>query len=368
MRKIGLIVNPIAGMGGSVGLKGTDGGIYKKAINLGAEPVTPQRIKAFLPNIKEQEKEKLLFLVAPSKMGENYVRNFDLKYKVIGEIDENTSAEDTKKITEKMMEEGIELLIFCGGDGTARDIYDVVDLKLPVIGIPSGVKMFSSIFAINPQAAYNLLKNFLEGSEFQENEVLDIDEDAFRDDTLDSKLYGYLKVPKAKEFIQGGKKSSGKKRSEAENKVKISKYLINEMEEDTLYFLGPGTTVKSISEELNLENSLLGIDAIYNKKLLQKDINEAKILELLEKYNKVKIVISPIGGQGFIFGRGNKQFTPKVIKKVGRENIIVISTENKLKELNCLRVDTGDEKIDKMLKGFIKVIIGSNERELIEVK
>jgi predicted polyphosphate/ATP-dependent NAD kinase len=366
MRKIGLIVNPIAGMGGSVGLKGTDGEIYKKAIELGAEPVTPKRIESFLSNIKQQE--DLLFLVAPGKMGENYLKPHNFNFEVVGNIAEKTTAEDTKGIVEEMLKKDIELLIFCGGDGTARDIYDIVDLKIPVIGIPSGVKMFSSIFAINPQAAYNLLESFLEGSELQENEVLDIDEKAFREDKLDSKLYGYLKVPKAKQFIQGGKKASGKKRSEAENKVEIAKSIMDDMKEDAVYFLGPGTTVKSISNELNIPKSLLGIDAIYNKELLEKDINEAKILEILREYNNTKIVISPIGGQGFIFGRGNKQFTPEVIKKVGKENIIVVSTEAKLKELNCLRVDTGDIEADNILKGFIKVIVGHKEKELIEVK
>jgi len=366
MRKIGLIVNPIAGMGGAVGLKGTDGEIYKKAIKLGAEPITPQRIKLFLSNIKE--KEDLLFLVAPGKMGENYLKDLNFDFEVIDEIGEKTTANDTKRIAKEMLEKDIELLIFCGGDGTARDIYDVVDLKIPVIGIPSGVKMFSSFFAINPQAAYNLLESFLDGSELQESEVLDIDEEAFREDKLDSKLYGYLKIPKVKQFIQGGKKASGKKRSEAENKVQIAKYIIDDMKEDVVYFLGPGTTVKSISDELNISKSLLGIDAVYNKELLEKDINEEKILEILREYHNGKIVISPIGGQGFIFGRGNKQFTPEVIEKVGKENIIVVSTEAKLKELNCLRVDTGDLETDDVLKGFIKVIIGPKEKELIEVK
>lgn len=366
MRKIGLIVNPIAGMGGSVGLKGTDGGIYKEAIELGAEPITPSRIKTFLSSINK--KEDLMFLVAPEQMGENYIKEFDFQFEVVGKIGEKTTANDTKKLAQKMLEEQIEILIFCGGDGTARDIYDVVDLKIPVIGIPSGVKMFSSIFAINPRAASTILQKFLEGTELQENEVLDIDEEAFRHNKLESKLYGYLKIPKVTQFVQGGKKSSGKKKTEAQNKVQIAKYIIDNMQENMVYFLGPGTTAKSISDQLNIEKSLLGIDALYNKKVLDSDINEARILEILKQYNKAKIIVSPIGGQGFIFGRGNKQFTPEVIKKIGKDNIIVISTEEKLKELSCLRVDTGNSEVDEIIKGFRKVIIGFEEKELIEVK
>lgn len=367
MRKIGVIVNPIAGMGGSVGLKGTDGGIYKKAMELGAEPVTPQRIKKFLSYI--EERRDLLFLVAPNEMGEVYFKNKGFNFEIIGEINNNeTNPADTKRIAKKMLEKGIELLIFCGGDGTARDIYDAIDLNIPVIGIPSGVKMFSSIFAINPEAAYNLFRSFLKGTELQESEVLDIDEEAFRENRLNSKLYGYLKVPKAKNLIQGGKKSSGKKPSESQNKVEIANFMIEQMKRDVIYFLGPGTTVKTISDELNISKALLGVDAIYNKKLLEKDINENRILNLLSEYNEARICVSPIGGQGFIFGRGNKQFTPNVLRKVNKENIIIVSTENKLKELKCLRVDTGENQIDDKLKGYVKVIIGYNEKELIEVK
>ncbi|TXT62095.1 MAG: ATP-NAD kinase [Promethearchaeota archaeon] len=366
MRKIGLIVNPIAGMGGSVGLKGTDGKIIEKARKLGAEPITPKRIEAFLSNLTTNI--KITFLVAPRHMGEKYIKNYNVPFEVVGKIGKTTSAEDTKRIAEEMLEKGIELLVFCGGDGTARDVYDAIDLKIPVIGIPAGVKMFSSIFAINPDAAWNLLKSYLEGSELVENEVLDIDEEAFREDKLDSKLYGVLKIPKVKQFIQGGKKSSGKKRTEAQNKQLIAEAIREQMRENALYLLGPGTTVKAISEKLDIPISLLGIDAVYNRELLQKDINEQQILKLLKTYQKAYIIVSPIGGQGFIFGRGNKQFTPEVIKIVGKNNIIVVSTQEKLKELNCLRVDTGDIEIDKMLRGYIKVVIGLKEKELIEVK
>jgi len=368
MRTIGLIVNPIAGMGGSVGLKGTDNGIYKKAIKLGAQPVTPQRIKKFFSYI--EKKTDVMFYVAPEEMGEDYIKNFPLEYEVIGTIEGETSPKDTKRIAKTMLDKKIELLIFCGGDGTARDIYDAIQLEIPVIGIPSGVKMFSSIFALNPRAAFNLFESFLEGAELQECEVLDIDEEAFRNDRLDSKLYGYLKVPKRKTLIQGGKKSSGNKKSEAQNKTEIAEFVIQQMENNTLYFLGPGTTVKTISEVLKIDKSLLGVDAIYNKKLMEKDVNEQRILKLLEKYksSKAKVCISPIGGQGFIFGRGNKQFTPNVLKQISRDDIIIVSTEDKLKELDCLRVDTGDTQVDERLKGYIKVIVGRNQKELMEVK
>lgn len=367
MKKIGFIVNPIAGMGGSVGLKGTDGEIIKEALRLGAIPVAPKRVEAFLSHIKS--KDAFFLLVAPGKMGEELIRSKGFKYKVIGRIQQNTTALDTKRIVEQMLNEEIELLIFCGGDGTARDIFDTIELKIPVVAIPSGVKMFSSVFALNPRAAAQIVEKFIEETtETQEKEVLDIDEDAFRDNRLISKLYGYLVVPKIQNLMQNAKDSSKVGRTIDENKYEIAQQIIETMEEETLYLLGPGTTVKSITDQLKLHKSLLGVDAICNKSLVGEDLNESGIVELLDKYQKVKIIVTPIGGQGFVFGRGNKQFTPKILRRVGKNNIIIIGTEDKIKSLKCLRLDTGDDETDKMLEGLTKVIIGYKEELICSIE
>jgi len=367
MRLLGFIVNPVAGMGGSVGLKGTDGEIIKEAIKLGAKPVVPKRVDVFLNHIKS--KDDFCLLVAPGKMGEELVSGKGFNYKVIGHVRQQTTAEDTKRIARLMVEKGIDLLVFCGGDGTARDVFDAIDLKIPIVAIPSGVKMFSSVFALNPKAAAQIVDKFVEVTmDTQDKEVLDIDEDAFRDNRLVSKLYGYLVVPKIQNLIQNAKDSSKVGRTIDENKYEIAQHIIETMKEETLYLLGPGTTVKSITDQLNLVKSLLGVDATYNKSLIGKDLNENGIIELLDKYQKVKIIITPIGGQGFVFGRGNKQFTPKILRRVGKNNIIIIGTEEKIKSLKCLRVDTGDDEVDKILAGLTKVVIGYKEELICKIE
>ncbi len=367
IKRIGLIVNPIAGMGGSVGLKGTDGNIFRKAEKMGAMPVTQIRANELLVNLKN--KERMTLLVAPGTMGAEIVRNLGIKFEIIGEIGTETTAADTKRIAKRMLEENIDLLIFCGGDGTARDIFDSIGLEKPVVALPAGVKMFSSVFAINPRAAAEIVDKFIEEAiETQEKEVLDIDEDLVRQDILQAKLYGYLKVPKILGLIQAGKVSSGMGRTIEENKQEIAQFIIENMENDILYLLGPGTTIKTITDNLQLPKTLLGIDAVYNKKSIGLDLNEKNILELLNHYKKVIIIISPIGGQGFLFGRGNKQITPKILKIIGKENIRVISTVEKIRQLDCLRVDTGDIEIDRMLIGFTKVITGYKEELIIKVE
>ena len=367
MKRIGLIVNPIAGMGGSVGLKGTDGEIIKDAMKLGAKPIVPKRMEVFVSHIVS--KDEIYFLVAPGKMGEELVSDKGFRYEVIGHIKQHTTAEDTKRIAKLMLEERIELIIFCGGDGTARDVFDAIELKIPVVAIPSGVKMFSSVFALNPKAAAKIVDKFIkETIDTQEKEILDIDEEAFRDNRLVSKLYGYLVVPKIQDLIQNAKDSSKVGRTIDENKYEIAQQIVETMKEGTLYLLGPGTTVKSITDQLKVYKSLLGVDAIYNKNLINKDLNESGIIELLYIYQKVKIIVTPIGGQGFIFGRGNKQFTPKILRRVGKNNIIIIGTEDKIKSLKCLRVDTGDDETDKMLEGLIKVVIGYREELICKIE
>ena len=363
MKKIGLIVNPIAGMGGSVGLKGTDGETYKKALELGAVPTTPQRIEDTLALIHRND---LYFITAPGKMGEDYLKKFDFKYDVVSTIGEETSADDTKRIIQEMLNEGIELLVFVGGDGTARDICDVLGMTIPVVGIPSGVKMFSPVFALSTTAAAEIINN--ETDKFIEKEVLDIDEEAFRAGKLGAKLYGYLKVPKIPSLLQGQKEPSNVSKPEELSKEEIAQYLLENIENDALFILGPGTTLATVAEKLGVQKTLLGIDAVFNGQLVGLDLNEKGLLELIKKYSKTKIILTPIGGNGFVFGRASKQFTPEVLKLIYKKDMIVVATEDKISRLDCLRVDTGDIEVDKNLKGYIKVITGYKTETLIEVK
>ncbi len=367
IKKIGLIINPIAGMGGTVGLKGTDGAIYKEAIEMGATPVTPIRANELLSNVKN--KDNIILFVAPGKMGADIVTNIGIKFKIIGEIGKETTKEDTKRIAKQMVQENIDLLIFCGGDGTARDIFDSIGLEKPVVALPAGVKMFSSVFAINPRAAAEIVDRFIEETiETQEKEVLDIDEELVRQDILQAKLYGYLKVPKILNLIQSGKTGSGFARTIEENKQEIAQFIIENMQYNILYLLGSGTTIRTITDNLNLPKTLLGIDGLYNKELIGKDLNEKTILQLLEKYPNRVIIVSPIGGQGFIFGRGNKQFTHEILQNIGIKNIKIIATKQKMKDLECLRVDTGNLEVDNQFKGFTKVITGYKEELIVEIK
>ncbi len=364
-KKIGLIVNPIAGMGGSVGLKGTDGQAYEKALALGARPVTPVRTRELFDHL--QVKAQMHLFAAPGPMGEEHILQADIDYTVFGKVGEKTTAEDTKRIAAQMLREDVELLIFVGGDGTARDIYDAIGLNRPVVAVPSGVKVFSAVFAVNCRAAARMVEAFIEGAKTAVEEVMDIDEQAFRENVLASTLYGYLLVPAVRNYLQCGKEASTTGAVAAESKRTIAASIIRRMEKDALYLLGPGTTVKAVTDQLGLPKTLLGVDALANGELIGSDINEKGILSMIEQFEKIKIVVTPLGGNGFILGRGNKQFTPEVIKAVGTENIIVIGTQDKLNKLEALRIDTGDAELDRVLAGYTEVIVGENEIVKIEV-
>ncbi|MGC9347714.1 MAG: ATP-NAD kinase family protein [Anaerolineae bacterium] len=367
MRKtVGLLVNPVAGMGGSVGLKGTDGGMYKRALQLGATPVTPERTQQLFEHMGRRDEIRLL--VAPGKMGEDYVADSGIPFTIVGEIGEETTARDTKRLAREMVNCGAELIVFVGGDGTARDIYDALGTEIPVVGVPAGVKVFSSAFALSARAAADMVDAFVEGVDVTEEEVLDIDEEAFREDRLASKLYGYLLVPEVRTFLQPGKAASNVGSSATETKKAIAAYIVEEMDPETLYLLGPGTTARAITDEIGLAKTLLGVDAVLAGELVGEDVNETKILDLFQRCNRRKIVVTPIGGNGFIFGRGNKQFTPEVIRQVGRENVIVVATPYKMSKLDCLRVDTGDLALDETLSGFIEVTVGYKQARVMEVK
>lgn len=365
-QKIGLIVNPVAGMGGSVGLKGTDGESYKRAVELGARPVTPVRTKDFFAHIRK--KDSIELITAPGTMGEVHIRDFDIPAVVVGKVTGETSALDTRRIAGEMLDKGIALLIFVGGDGTARDIHDAVGMKVPVVAVPSGVKVFSSVFAFSARAAAEMVDEFIGGARIAEQEVLDIDEAAFRDNRLASKLYGYLLVPNVKKYLQGGKECSNVNKSAVKRKAEVAADIMEHMDKDALYLLGPGTTVKAVADAAGISKTLLGVDALAGGRLVGADLNEKAILSLFQKFEKRRIIVTPIGGNGFIFGRGSKQFTPEVIRLVGRDNIIIVGTRDKIVKLEALRVDTGDFELDQVLAGYMAVTVGYRETLKMEVR
>ena len=246
MKNIGLIVNPVAGMGGSVGLKGTDGVLFKKALELGAEPVSDHTTNTFLDHIPSDA--NIFFVTGPGNMGESYLRGRNIPFEIINQRNYPSSADDTKLLADLMMEWGIGLLVFVGGDGTARDIYDAVELKVPVIAVPAGVKVYSSVFSYSAEAAAKLLTSFLEGAPTSSREVLDIDEDAYRAGKLISKLYGFLEVPEKTDFVQPGKATFGTIPSNQQAVADASAWIVDKMDHSTLYFLGPGSTIKGITD------------------------------------------------------------------------------------------------------------------------
>ena len=368
IKTVGFIVNPIAGMGGAVGLKGTDGkAILERAIILGAKPIAPARAESFLSELKPV-KGRIRLVVGAGGMGEDEARNCGFAFTVLGNRKKETTAEDTMEVARRIIEAGADLLVFCGGDGTARDVLNAVDTNLPVLGVPTGVKMHSAVFAVGPRAAARIAMEFLwEELPLREVEVMDVDEEAFRDGRVSAKLYGYLLTPYEPNLIQGVKMASPMTESEMRNQAAIAIYVIENMKPDVIYIIGPGTTTRTIGDLLDEKKTLLGVDLFCNKKIVAKDVNEKQILEKI-KGKTAQIIVTPIGGQGFIFGRGNQQISPAVIRQVGRDNIIVIAAEGKLRSLKRLRVDTGDPSLDDVLRGYIKVITDYKKERMMGIE
>ncbi len=369
-------MNPIAGMGGRVGLKGTDG-VVAKALELGAEPVAPLRAREFAESVAADRSvlEVVSFISCPAPMGAEVLQEAGIMHETItAKIGEHTTSDDTKACVKSLYDCGVRLLVFVGGDGTARDVLDAVDEggidDLLVIGVPSGVKMYSGIFVVNPKDAAEVLRLVVGGTATPtEFEVMDADEVAFREDRFVIRLYGYLKGPAVPARFQGAKQASPETINEHEAQEAIAKSVIEEMVPDGMYILGPGTTVKTVADMLGIKKTILGVD-LYSAGEVINDVNEATLLEKVRNPEKTWIIVSPIGHQGMLFGRGNQQISPKVIDMVGKSHIIVICTPSKLRgiEGGTLKVDTGQEHTNEMLRGYIRVLTDYNEIRLVKVE
>ncbi len=367
MRKIGLIVNPIAGLGGRVGLKGTDGAdIVKKAPELGAKQVSPGRAADALRVLKRSKLEFEL-ITYPAEMGADEAREAGLEVKTIGKIvSGKTTAEDTKRAAKEMLAEGVDLILVAGGDGTIADVIEAIGTRVPILGVPTGVKMHSAVFANTPEAAGEVATRFLrDGLPIREAEVMDIDEDSYRENRLSAKLKGFANVPYEPTMVQTTKE--GSTGYELADQKAIARWVLELMEKGRVHVLGPGTTTRAVAEELGIyDSTLLGVDLVENYKLVAKDVNEEQILKAIGG-KPATIIVSPIGRQGFILGRGNQQISPEVVRKIGSKNVMVPATPQKLSMTPALKVDTGDTKLDEEFRGYIKVITGYRQSRMVKV-
>ena len=373
--KIGFVINPIAGMGGRVGLKGTDG-VVEEAKKLGAKPIAPAKatdmLKEFLS--KYSKKEEALWLTCSGEMGYNELKktgakNIEIAYST---KKETTASEDTKNACKAFLEKNVDIIVFCGGDGTARDIFSIVKNKIPILGIPSGVKMHSAVFGINTDASAKMLHEFINKRlTIGDAEIMDLDEERYRKGDWNIKLYGVAKGIVEPTYIQVGKTTF---ESVSDNAIKdeIAEHIKDEIKDNAefLYLFGSGGTIDYIAEKLGFKNTLLGIDAVYSNKVVGNDLNEEEILKLLDKYPRAKVILSPIGAQGFILGRGNLQLSPKVIKKIGLDNIIVVSTPSKLASTPVIRVDTGDKNLDRKFEEheFMMIVVGYRLSRVVHIQ
>lgn len=368
--RLGLVINPLAGLGGSVGLKGSDG-VAEEALALGATPKAALRMAQALEVIAAY-RDDVEIITASGAMGEDVAKRLGFSTKVLYQAPAKTAAQDTQAVVLALLDETLDLLLFAGGDGTARDVYavleqSVLDEKLPVLGVPAGVKIHSGVYGITPQASGLVVKMLLDGElvSLLPADVMDIDEAAFRQGTVRAKRFGEMLVPAEPRYVQAVK--MGGKEVDELVLADIAADVINHME-DELYIMGSGSTVAFVMEELGLDNTLLGVDVIQHKTLLASDLTANQLLEITQD-KPTKLVITLIGGQGHILGRGNQQLSPELISRIGKDNIIILATKTKLKALEGrpLIVDSGDPKLDSELGGYYKIITGYHDYVMYQV-
>lgn len=359
--RLGLIINPYAGLGGAVGLKGSDG-VAEQAMALGAIPMAQQRAEQALLELMPWQAQICIRTVAGA-MGEDIARKLGFATEVICQAAHQPStATDSEAAAQQLAAAGIDLLLFAGGDGTARNICSAVGDKVTVLGIPAGCKIHSGVYAITPAAAGKVVAQMVRGEliSVQEALVMDIDEAAFRQGTVRAKRYGEMQIPTALRYVQSVK-SAGKE-SEALVLDDLAAYFVSQMEEDVRYVMGSGTTVAAVMQELGLPNTLLGVDVVENGEVIAADVTAAQLLELVQQH-PARLVITLIGGQGHIFGRGNQQLSPAVIRAVGRQNIHLLATKSKIQALDGrpLISDSGDPQLDRELSGMLRILCGYND-------
>lgn len=357
--RIGLLVNPIAGMGGPVALRGTDDSV-DEARARGAVPVAEARAVRFLARLAPEVR----VATVSGTMGASPCAGAGRAAEVVLAVDEPTSAEDTVRAARELLGSGVSILCFVGGDGTARDVARAIGHDVPCLGVPSGVKMNSGCFADGPEAAADVVRAFLEGrAEARVVEVVEVDEAAVRAGELAPARLASLLVPGA-ERVAGSKAEAG---GSLEGLCQAVEDLA---EPGATLVLGPGGTLHAIKVALAGEGTLLGVDVVvvdgHGKPALAARDATARELEAVPE--TARLVVSPIGGQGFVVGRGNQQVVPGLLRRLGWEGLVVVATPEKLDGLRVLRADTGDPALDAEAPAHLRVVTGPGFERLVRLQ
>lgn len=366
-KRLGLVVNPIAGMGGRVGLKGTDGReVLERAVARGAVPLSGSRASAALRALADLSGNVRL-LTFPGAMGEAPAREAGFEPEVLLRTELSrtaTTREDTILAARELLRCGVDLLLFAGGDGTARDVFEGVGESLPALGIPAGVKIHSAVFGCSPAGTGELARLFLtgKGGDLKLAEVMDIDEELFREGRVAARLYGYLKIPYERRRVQGLK--AGSPASEESVQNAIARYAAESLiDPGALTVVGPGTTTRALLSAMGLEATLLGVDCVVGGRLVGADVGEAELLELCRRHERRRLILTPVGGQGFLFGRGNQQISAPVLEFFDPGDLLILCTPMKLQALGGapLLLDTGSEAADRRFSGYARLVTGFME-------
>jgi predicted polyphosphate/ATP-dependent NAD kinase len=357
-------------MGGSVALRGTDGAdILARARAAGAVPRAAERARRALERLAIRVGSGVKIYAPDGAMGADVVRQAGFPVFLLDIAPPAmTAAADTRAAAAELVRRNVALILFAGGDGTARDILGAVGDRVPVLGLPAGVKMQSAVFAVSPEAAGELVALIARGPAgkiaYRAAEVMDLD-DATSEGRISARLFGYARIPFERSLVQ-----NPKSREPSEDSVidALCREVAEEMAPDRLYILGPGTTTARVLHHLGLEGTLLGVDAVLDRALVGRDL-DSRALEELVAHRPASLVLGVVGGQGFIFGRGNQQISAPAIRKIGRDNVILLATQRKLMGLgeSLLRADTGDPAVDAGLAGYIRVRIAAGRSTLMRV-
>lgn len=366
--RIGLVVNPVAGLGGRVGLKGTDGpDIVAEALRRGAEPEAGLRARRAMAHLAGRVPGTRI-CCPPGTLGADWLLGVDLDLRPVAFGTPSGTARDTRMAVAAMA--ACELIVFAGGDGTARDVAGALAPGQAMLGIPCGVKMHSGVFAVSPEAAGALLADLVAAPDrvawTDEAEVMDIDEAALRAGHIAPRLYDHARVPLARNRMQAAK--GGPRTPAGTALAGAACEVADGMVTGTLYLIGPGTSAGAVMRAGGHAPSVLGIDAVKDGNVIARDATASE-LESLAGDGPVCIVLGVTGQQGFLIGRGNQQISPALVARAGRDGLIVLATEDKLAGLAQPRlwVDTGDPRLDASLAGFVRVRTGPRREMLMRI-